>query len=65
MLFPNQLFSYAAKLLFGLSLFRWMLRRKEAEAGKTALPEYLKYPNLAPLVKNFRKPIGEEKNDYR
>ncbi len=55
MLFPNQIFSNAAKLLFGLSLFRKLIKRDEAQESEPALPEYLQYPNLAPLAKNFHQ----------
>ncbi len=53
MLFPNQIFSNAAKMLFAMSLFRKLLRRDEAQESQPELPEYLNYPNLEPLEKNF------------
>ncbi len=61
MLFPNQIFANAAKLLFGLSLFRKLLRRTRPEAKQTDLPEYLNYPNLAPLAENFQPAENDER----
>ncbi len=64
MLFPNQIFSNAAKLLFGLSLFRKLfIKGNPAKESQPELPEYLKYPNLSSFEKNFREVETGEKDE--